>query len=124
MRVEQVARALDLTARVGDGWVPSFRRDFAPIAQMTRRLDDRAVAAGRDPTELRRILNVAGTITDGPSVGPLRGPVDQWVDEIGDLAVSYRFDTFIFWGDGEDQLERFAEEVVPGVRRQIAGDDA
>jgi alkanesulfonate monooxygenase SsuD/methylene tetrahydromethanopterin reductase-like flavin-dependent oxidoreductase (luciferase family) len=115
-------RALDLTARVADGWVPSFRGDYEPIAEMTRRLDERAAVAGRDPTELRRILNVAGTITDGPSDGPLRGPVDQWVDEIGDLAVSYRFDTFIFWGDGEDQLERFAQEVVPRVRSDLADD--
>jgi alkanesulfonate monooxygenase SsuD/methylene tetrahydromethanopterin reductase-like flavin-dependent oxidoreductase (luciferase family) len=109
-------RALDLTARAADGWVPSFRGEIAPIADMTRRLEDRLAAAGRDAGELRRILNVAGAITGGQHDGPLRGPVDQWVDEIGELAASFRFDTFIFWGDGEHQLERFAEEVVPRVR--------
>jgi alkanesulfonate monooxygenase SsuD/methylene tetrahydromethanopterin reductase-like flavin-dependent oxidoreductase (luciferase family) len=83
---------------------------------MTRRVEDRLAAAGRGAGELRRILNVAGEITGGQRDGPLRGPVDQWVDEIGELAVSYGFDTFIFWGDGEHQLERFAEEVVPRVR--------
>ena len=25
-------------------------------------------------------------------------------------------DTFMFWGEGEDQLPRFAEEVAPAVR--------
>jgi hypothetical protein len=26
----------------------------------------------------------------------------------------------MFWGEGDDQLPRFAEEVVPAVRSQIA----
>jgi alkanesulfonate monooxygenase SsuD/methylene tetrahydromethanopterin reductase-like flavin-dependent oxidoreductase (luciferase family) len=115
-------RALELTARAADGWVPSFQGDLAPIAEMTRRLEDGAAAAGRDPSQLRRILNVSGTVTDGRSEGPLQGPVDQWTDEISDLAVSHGFDTFIFWGQGDGQLERFAEQVVPAVRWQIAGD--
>jgi hypothetical protein len=87
---------------------------------MTRRLEDRLAAAGRRSEDLRRVLNVAGEITDGRSDGPLRGPVDQWVDEIGELAVSYGFDTFVFWGERDGQLERFAEEVVPRVRVQLA----
>jgi alkanesulfonate monooxygenase SsuD/methylene tetrahydromethanopterin reductase-like flavin-dependent oxidoreductase (luciferase family) len=113
-------RALDLTARVADGWVPSFRGEIDPIVEMTRRLEDRLAAAGRSAGEMRRILNVSGEITDRRTDGPLRGPVDQWVDEIGELAVSYAFDTFVFWGEGDGQLERFAEEVVPRVRTQLA----
>jgi alkanesulfonate monooxygenase SsuD/methylene tetrahydromethanopterin reductase-like flavin-dependent oxidoreductase (luciferase family) len=107
---------------LADGWVPSFRGGFASIGEMTRRIDDQLAAAGRSPSELRRILNVAGTITERHREGPLRGPVDQWVDEIGELAVTYGFDTFIFSGEGEDQLERFAEEVVPRVRHDVATD--
>jgi hypothetical protein len=49
----------------------------------------------------------------------LQGPVNQWVEELTNLAM-IGFDTFIFWGEGEGQLERFSEEVVPGVRAQIA----
>lgn len=113
-------RALDLTARVADGWVPSFRGEIDPIVEMTRRLEDRLAAAGRGAGELRRILNVSGEITDRRSEGPLRGPVEQWADEIGELAVGYGFDTFVFWGQGDGQLERFAEEVVPRVRTQLA----
>ena len=112
-------RALELTARAADGWVPSFRGKVAPIAEMSSRLDDATAAAGRAPQELRRILNVAGTITDGASGGPLRGPVDQWADELTELAVDYGFDTFVFWGEGEGQLERFAEEVIPATREQV-----
>jgi alkanesulfonate monooxygenase SsuD/methylene tetrahydromethanopterin reductase-like flavin-dependent oxidoreductase (luciferase family) len=113
-------RALELTARVADGWVPSFRGRLAPLADMSRRLDDAVAAAGRNPAELRRVLNVAGVITDGASDGPLRGPVEQWADELTELAVDYGFDTFIFWGEGVDQLERFGEEVIPATRQREA----
>jgi hypothetical protein len=48
--------------------------------------------------------------------------VDQWVDELTDLAVGYGFDTFLFWGEGDDQLPRFAEEIAPAVRAQVAAE--
>lgn len=112
-------RALKLAGQVADGWIPSFRGDLQKIADMTRRLDEAAANAGRDPASIRRILNVNGVITEGPSRGMLNGPVDQWADELADLALTYRFDTFIFWGEGEDQLATFAEQVVPAVRAQV-----
>jgi hypothetical protein len=68
------------------------------------------------------VLNVNGEITDGPRSGLLRGPVDQWVDELTDLAVGHGFDTFVFWAEVPGQLPRFAEEVVPAVRAQIAAE--
>nr|AHE14688.1 putative coenzyme F420-dependent N(5),N(10)-methylenetetrahydromethanopterin reductase [uncultured bacterium] len=112
-------RALALAGRLADGWVPSLRGDLPMVAGMTARLDDAARQAGRDPGELRRVLNVNGTITDGPSAGLLRGPVSQWTDELTDLVVSYGFDTFVLWGDAPSDLYRFAEEVVPAVRDQV-----
>lgn len=113
-------RALKLTGQVADGWVPSFRGDLSKIAEMTKQLNDAAAKAGRDPASIRRILNVNGEITDGASNGILQGPVTQWADELSNLAITYGFDTFIFWGEGEGQLQKFAEEVVPAVRAQIA----
>ena len=113
-------RALKLTGQVADGWVPSFRGDLSKIAEMTKQLNEAAAEAGRDPASIRRILNVNGVITDGASNGTLQGPVTQWADELSNLAITYGFDTFIFWGEGEGQLQRFAEEVVPAVRTQIA----
>ena len=115
-------RALELTARVADGWVPSFRGDLKRIADMSARLDEAAAGAGRDPASLRRILNVGGEITDGASNGSLRGPIDQWVDELTDLVRNCGFDTFILWAEGEGQLARFAEEVVPAVRTRVAAE--
>jgi alkanesulfonate monooxygenase SsuD/methylene tetrahydromethanopterin reductase-like flavin-dependent oxidoreductase (luciferase family) len=115
-------RALRLLGRLADGWVPSLRGEITRLSEGSARLDDAAAGAGRDPAVIRRVVNVSGQITDGTRLGLLRGPVDQWVDELTDLAVGYGFDTFIFWGEGEDQLPRFAEEVVPAVRAQVAAE--
>ena len=117
-------RALQLTGQVADGWVPSFRGDLQKIADMTKRLDDAAGEVGRDPASIRRILNVNGVITDGASNGILQGPVNQWRDELTNLAGTYGFDTFIFWGEGDGQLQRFAEEVVPATRAQVTAERA
>jgi alkanesulfonate monooxygenase SsuD/methylene tetrahydromethanopterin reductase-like flavin-dependent oxidoreductase (luciferase family) len=115
-------RALRLAGRLADGWVPSLRGEVAVLSDASARLDEAAAEAGRDPAEIRRVVNVNGQITDGERLGLLRGPLDQWVDELTDLAVGYGFDTFIFWGEGEDQLPRFAEEVVPAVRAQVTAE--
>jgi alkanesulfonate monooxygenase SsuD/methylene tetrahydromethanopterin reductase-like flavin-dependent oxidoreductase (luciferase family) len=112
-------RALELTGRVADGWVPSFQGDTNKIPDMTRRLDDSLAAAGRSSDPFRRILNVSGAITTGASDGPFNGPVDQWIEDLGEFAIAYGFDTFIFWGEGDDQLDIFATEIVPAAREQI-----
>ncbi|RFS81804.1 LLM class flavin-dependent oxidoreductase [Actinomadura spongiicola] len=116
-------RGLALTGRAADGWLPST--PWAPperLPELHARIDEAAVSAGRDPAEIRRLYNVNGTITDGASEGFLRGPVSQWTDELTDLAVGSGMDTFILWaeGDPETQIRRFAEEVVPEVRAQVA----
>ena len=113
-------RALKLAGEVADGWVPSFRGDLTKIANMTKRLNDAIAEAGRDATSVRRILNVNGTITNGATNGMLQGPVNQWVEELTDLALTYGFDTFIFWSEGARQFQKFAEEVVPAVRAEVA----
>lgn len=120
-------RALALTGRAADGWLPSST--WAPperLPELHARIDEAAEEAGRKPRDVRRLYNVNGTITGGASEGFLRGPADQWVDELTDLAVGYGMDTFILWpeGDQREQLTRFAEEVVPEVRRLVAAERA
>jgi alkanesulfonate monooxygenase SsuD/methylene tetrahydromethanopterin reductase-like flavin-dependent oxidoreductase (luciferase family) len=120
-------RALALTGRLADGWLPSS--GWAPperLPELNARIDDAAAAAGREPREIRRLYNVNGAITDGSSSGFLNGPADQWADELTDVAVGYGMDTFVFWGEGdqETQLRRFAEEVVPAVRERVAQERA
>lgn len=112
-------RGLKLTARRANGWIPSFRGEVKPIAEMTKRIDDALAGASREEDPFRRVLNVNGEITGGASEGPLRGPASQWIDELTDFAVDYKFDTFVFWADGFDQLPRFAHDVVPALRERL-----
>jgi hypothetical protein len=116
-------RMLDLIGRLADGWIPSS--SYVPpekLPDMNGRIDAAAAHAGRDPAAIRRLYNVFGRITDGSSSGFLDGPVDQWVDELSTLAVTQGMDSYILGVDGppEDQLRRFALEVVPRVRENVA----
>jgi alkanesulfonate monooxygenase SsuD/methylene tetrahydromethanopterin reductase-like flavin-dependent oxidoreductase (luciferase family) len=115
-------RMLDLIGRAADGWVPSL--GWLPPARMAERqarLDAAATAAGRDPAAIRRVLNVSGRI--GPELGePLDGPVERWVEALTGLTVDGGMDTYILWPaeDRIEQLELFANEVVPAVREAAA----
>jgi alkanesulfonate monooxygenase SsuD/methylene tetrahydromethanopterin reductase-like flavin-dependent oxidoreductase (luciferase family) len=112
-------RALELTGRLADGWIPSSGWATADnVPAMQRRIDDGAAAAGREPSELRRLYNVSGRITDGAVGGLLDGPPEHWVETLESFASDLGFDTFIFWPTEEPlaQLERFAQDVVPALR--------
>jgi hypothetical protein len=63
-----------------------------------------------------------GQITAGPAQRLLVGPVSHWIEELTRFAVEFGMDTFIFWPaeDRMHQIERFAAEVVPGVRAAVA----
>jgi alkanesulfonate monooxygenase SsuD/methylene tetrahydromethanopterin reductase-like flavin-dependent oxidoreductase (luciferase family) len=117
-------RAMRLIGRAADGWVPSLgRRPMADYARASRRIDAAALAAGRDPGDIRRIYNIDGLITDGPGEGVLVGPVDAWVETLVQWAADPGMDTFIFWPTADEfrQVERFAAEVAPAVRAALLG---
>jgi alkanesulfonate monooxygenase SsuD/methylene tetrahydromethanopterin reductase-like flavin-dependent oxidoreductase (luciferase family) len=113
-------RSLALTGRLADGWVPSlFWATPELVPEMQRRIDEAAAAAGRDPAQIRRAYNVGGRVSDTPTGDLLKGPPEQWIATLESFARELGFDTFIFWPDDEPlhQLERFAEEVAPALRR-------
>ena len=75
--------------------------------------------AGRDPSAIRRIYNVHGSITGGRvGDGPLVGPVELWIDTLSRWIEDLGIDAFVFWPSqpGVVEIDRFAEEVVPAVR--------
>jgi alkanesulfonate monooxygenase SsuD/methylene tetrahydromethanopterin reductase-like flavin-dependent oxidoreductase (luciferase family) len=112
-------RALALTGRLADGWVPSLSSATPErVPELSRRIDEGAGEAGRDPSDVRRVYNVGGSITDGPVRALLEGPPEHWVETLTGFAVELGFDTFVFWPADEplEQLERFAQEVVPALR--------
>ncbi len=116
-------KMLDLIGRQADGWVPSSAY-VSPerLPALQRMIDEGIQSAGRDPASVRRIYNVMGRISDGPPGGFLDGPVEQWVDELTALTIEQGMDTYVFapTGDPAEQIKRFANEVIPVVREQVA----
>src|SRR5699024_848285 len=56
-------RMLERIGRTADGWVPSLGFvDEDRLVQATARIDAAAAAAGRDPGEIRRVLNINGQV--------------------------------------------------------------
>ena len=116
-----------LAGRVADGWVPSIGYiglDGARAA--SKQIDEAALAAGRDPSAIRRIYNIGGLITDGPGgEGTIVGPVGQWVETLAEWAIDPGIDAIAFWPTADEltQVERFAAEVVPAVREALASAD-
>jgi alkanesulfonate monooxygenase SsuD/methylene tetrahydromethanopterin reductase-like flavin-dependent oxidoreductase (luciferase family) len=117
-----IPRTLDLIGRAADGWITSVGRSAtSEYRAAAARLDQSAIAAGRDPATIRRIFNVSGQITDGQrGEGPLDGPVDQWIETLATWADEIGVDAFIVWPPdaGTSLIERFAAEVAPAVQAE------
>jgi alkanesulfonate monooxygenase SsuD/methylene tetrahydromethanopterin reductase-like flavin-dependent oxidoreductase (luciferase family) len=114
-------RMLELIGRAADGWVPSAPYvTHEELLAKQRQVDHAAEDAGRDPSDVRRILNVGGPAPDDDRAR-LAGPVrESWADDLTEL-VAARFDAFIVWaeGDTQEQLRAFAE-VAGEVRARVA----
>lgn len=122
----QHRRMLDLVGRRAQGWVAPLQIYVPPpdVPEKQRIIDDAARAAGRDPSDIRRIYNVIGTIGDGRRARAqgLVGDPAAWTEFLTDAVVDLGFDTFIFWPttDPTGQLDMFMREVVPAVRARVA----
>lgn len=119
--------ALRVIGRLADGWVPGGGASrIAEFPSLNARIDEAALAAGRDPKAIRRVVNISGSITDVESRDDLlNGPPAQWIDTLTQWGNDLAIDGFVFWppDPGTDQIERFATEIVPAVRVQIAARD-
>jgi alkanesulfonate monooxygenase SsuD/methylene tetrahydromethanopterin reductase-like flavin-dependent oxidoreductase (luciferase family) len=121
-------RAIRLTGRKADGWVPSLA--YVPPASARvamQAIDNAAVAAGRNPADIRRVYNIWGEFTDAPpapideSSGEFAGSPAAWADFLTHLATSVGFDTFLFGVPSDSALLRMiATEVLPRVQERVA----
>jgi alkanesulfonate monooxygenase SsuD/methylene tetrahydromethanopterin reductase-like flavin-dependent oxidoreductase (luciferase family)/FAD/FMN-containing dehydrogenase len=105
-------RGLRLLARKADGWIPSLPYIDARgigIARSNDTIDEAAVAAGRDPREIRRLLNVD---VISPSV-------DDWVEQLVPFVVEHGFGTLLLGSDDPRTLRTFGEEVGPALRAAV-----
>jgi alkanesulfonate monooxygenase SsuD/methylene tetrahydromethanopterin reductase-like flavin-dependent oxidoreductase (luciferase family) len=104
-------RMLRLTGRLGDGWLPSLgtgmTAEDAPRMQAV--IDEGARAAGRDPAEIERAVNV-------PTPA---GDPGGWADQLARVVTGLGFTTLVVVTPGEDglgEIRRLGEEVAPRLR--------
>jgi alkanesulfonate monooxygenase SsuD/methylene tetrahydromethanopterin reductase-like flavin-dependent oxidoreductase (luciferase family) len=115
-------RMLRLIAERADGWLPSL--SYVPRPELIRGnlvIDEAAVAARRDPREIRRLLNISGSFATG-NEGFLHGPPEQWVDQLLPFVLEDGFATFILGTDDPDTIERWGREVAPALRDAVAAE--
>jgi alkanesulfonate monooxygenase SsuD/methylene tetrahydromethanopterin reductase-like flavin-dependent oxidoreductase (luciferase family) len=103
-------RMLRLIARKADGWLPSlmYLKD-GDLRRGNRTIDAAAAAAGRDPREIRRLLNVPAG----------EAPPEQWAEQLLPLALEDGVSAFIVMADDPHTIERWAA-VAPALREAVA----
>lgn len=114
-------RMLALTGRVGDGWLPSLAylpEGLESLTGMNRIIDEAAEAAGRDPSSIRRFLNVGGQFSAREG-GFLVGPPEQWARQLAEVAETYGISGFILQTDSAYVIEAFGAEVAPATRELV-----
>jgi alkanesulfonate monooxygenase SsuD/methylene tetrahydromethanopterin reductase-like flavin-dependent oxidoreductase (luciferase family) len=120
-------RALALTGRLADGWIPSL--GYAPperVVAMRERVLAAAVAAGRDPSEITCAYNVGVRVDDRAAAGADASVVVGSAGAVTERLLGFRslgFDalSLIPVGPGEpEQAERLGREVVPALRDMAA----
>ena len=127
-------KGLAVTGRHADGWIPPHLADSRStvVADSRPIVDEAAVSAGRNPTDIDTIYLVSGRITrnalpqtrddEGRWVG---GGVAQWVEELTVAVLEHGAAAFNYLvAPGESisdmTLDRWAHEVVPAVRTAVA----
>jgi alkanesulfonate monooxygenase SsuD/methylene tetrahydromethanopterin reductase-like flavin-dependent oxidoreductase (luciferase family) len=114
-------RALAITGRQADGWIPTL--GYAPLDQlpvMRHKVLAAAQAAGRSPDDVTCALNVTVSVdgTGEPNPDILAGSPGEIAERLGELA-AIGFTAFNFMLEGpkpESQLERLASAVLPALR--------
>ena len=117
-------RMLRLTGRKADGWVPSLAyMKPGEFAEKNDIIDEAATAAGRDPREIRRIVNIGGRFSSGATGGGfLDGPAEQWVEQLLPYVLDDGVGTFVLASDDPGTIQHFAEEVAPALRESVAAE--
>jgi hypothetical protein len=115
-------RMLAMTGRLADGWLPSSPY-AAPDAlpSMNAVIDEAAVSAGREPSDVRRLYNIAGTFSQRGS-GFLQGPPGTWAAQLAELTLTQGMSAYILMTDDAEVIRRFAAEVAPAVRELVAAE--
>jgi alkanesulfonate monooxygenase SsuD/methylene tetrahydromethanopterin reductase-like flavin-dependent oxidoreductase (luciferase family) len=118
-------RALAVTGRLADGWIPSLGyADPDDVPAMRERILGAARKAGRDPAEITCVFNVEvridGAADDESSV--ISGSADEVAERLtGFLGLGFSVLNFMppLGPEYGEQVERLAREVIPAVRSSV-----
>ncbi|GAA1958303.1 LLM class flavin-dependent oxidoreductase [Catenulispora subtropica] len=126
-------KSLAVTGRQADGWIPGHAADWLSERYKESRpvIDEAAAAAGRDPHDVVTVFNLPGRMSPTPLAATrdadgrwLGGSVRQWVEELTGAVVEHGAGGFTYFPVGDVPIERasevWAQEVVPGVREELA----
>jgi alkanesulfonate monooxygenase SsuD/methylene tetrahydromethanopterin reductase-like flavin-dependent oxidoreductase (luciferase family) len=100
-------RMLRLTGEKADGWLPSL--PYLKPGDLERGnaiIDQAAAAAGRDPREIRRLLNIT--------------PDKATVGDLLPFALRDGVSVFILASDDPRAIQAWGEEVAPALREAVA----
>jgi alkanesulfonate monooxygenase SsuD/methylene tetrahydromethanopterin reductase-like flavin-dependent oxidoreductase (luciferase family) len=102
-------RMLRLTGEKADGWLPSLA--YLKPGDLERGnaiIDEAAATAGRDPREIRRMLNIT--------------PDQATVEDLLPFALRDGVSAFILASDDPRAIQAWGEEVAPALREAVARD--
>ena len=117
-------RALAVTGRLADGWIPSLGYASPDeVTVMRERVLKAAEAAGRDPSEITCAYNVVVRVDEHAAAEPsiVSGPPEAVAERLAGF-VELGFSTLNFMPSGPDpdgQAECLAAEVIPAVRASV-----
>lgn len=103
-------RMLRLVGETADGWLPSLGYLPGPdaLTELNGIIDDAAAAAGRDPRDVRRLLNV--------------GPEWAEPERLAELALRYGISGFILATDEPEAIMDLGRRVAPATRELVAAE--
>jgi alkanesulfonate monooxygenase SsuD/methylene tetrahydromethanopterin reductase-like flavin-dependent oxidoreductase (luciferase family) len=126
-------KSLAVTGRAADGWVPAMGSDWLStlFRESRPKIDEAAVAAGRDPSAIVNVFNFGGRITaspldrtrgdDGRWIG---GSAAQWVEEMTSAVLEHGAAGFIYRTSDDTPpavaVARYAAEIAPAVREAVS----
>jgi alkanesulfonate monooxygenase SsuD/methylene tetrahydromethanopterin reductase-like flavin-dependent oxidoreductase (luciferase family) len=114
-------RILQLTGRLADGWLPSL--GYLPggpsdMTAMNAEIDAAAIAVGRQPSDIRRLLNINGRFLQSER-GLFQGSPETWARQIVEIERDYGTSTFILAADDPQTIALYGTVVAP-IARELA----
>lgn len=113
-------RILKLVGEKADAWLPSLSyMEISEIAEGNARIDDAAVNAGRQPEDIRRMLNINGSFLRADR-GFLKGTPAMWAEQLAELTLRDGISTYLLATGDPNDIQAFGEEVMPAVQELVA----